>query len=104
MENNNQIELLLEAGVYNTYSTHKFENRKPYQKRSENEVISEIPGTIVRLLAKVGDKIAQGEPLLVLEAMKMENIIRMPQNGEIKQILVEKGQKISKYTTMVIFE
>lgn len=104
MEKSNQIELLLESGRYNTYSTNKFKNRSPYQKRNENEVVSEIPGTIIQIFVTEGENLLKGAPLLILEAMKMENIIRMPHDGKIKRILVEKKQKIGKHTVLMLLD
>ena len=104
MEKSNQIELLLESGRYNTYSTNKFKNRCSYQKRNENEVVSEIPGTIIQIFVNEGEELLKGTPLLILEAMKMENIIRMPHDGKIKRITVEKGQKIGKHTVLMLLE
>lgn len=104
MEKSNQIELLLESGRYNTYSTNKFKNRCSYKKRNENEVVSEIPGTIIQIFVNEGEELLKGTPLLILEAMKMENIIRMPLDGKIKRITVEKGQKIGKHTVLMLLE
>ncbi len=46
-----------------------------------------IPGTVLRVNFKVGDSINQGDVILILEAMKMENEINAPQSGIIKQIV-----------------
>ena len=74
------------------------------QKRNENEVVSEIPGTIIQIFVNEGEELLKGTPLLILEAMKMENIIRMPLDGKIKRITVEKGQKIGKHTVLMLLE
>ncbi len=69
-------------------------------KASDNIVISPINGKIIRVLGKAGDVAQQGEVLIILEAMKMENEIRAPLTGEIQMIVdeiglsVEKGQKL----------
>ena len=105
MENiNTKIELMLESGSYVTNSTTKYSKRKSYEKKDNNKIISNIPGTIVKLFAKEGDSLSEESPILVLEAMKMENIIRMPRTAVIKKILVLEKERISKDTTMIILE
>lgn len=104
MKEEMQFELQLESGSYLTYKTSKYENRKPYSERRANEIVSYIPGTIVKLCINEGETVKQGEPLLILEAMKMENIVRMPQDGKVKRILVSENQRIGKNTTMIILE
>lgn len=105
MENTNtKIELMLESGSYVTNSTTKYSKRKSYEKKDNNKIISNIPGTIVKLFAKEGDSLSEESPILVLEAMKMENIIRMPRTAVIKKILVLEKERISKDTTMIILE
>ncbi len=105
MENTNtKIELMLESGSYITNSTTKYSKRKSYEKKDNNKIISNIPGTIVKLFAKEGDSLSEESPILVLEAMKMENIIRMPRTAVIKKILVLEKERISKDTTMIILE
>ena len=101
MEKSNQIELLLESGRYNTYSTNKFKNRSPYQKRNENEVVSEIPGTIIQIFVNEGEELLKGTPLLILEAMKMENEIVAPEAGTIAKILVNEGDKVNANQVIV---
>ncbi|WP_295155289.1 biotin/lipoyl-containing protein [uncultured Brachyspira sp.] len=53
-----------------------------------------IPGTIISFSVAVGDKVQEGQVLVILEAMKMENEIVSPASGEIKSIHVEKGSSV----------
>ena len=53
-----------------------------------------MPGRIVRLLVAAGEKVKKGSPLLILEAMKMENEIQAPAEGVVDQIFVETGQTV----------
>lgn len=53
-----------------------------------------IPGIIVDVLVKVGDKVKAGQNLAILEAMKMENNITAPQDGTVKKIAVKKSQEV----------
>lgn len=62
----------------------------------KNSVVAQLPGTIVRLLKSEGDVVDANEPVLILEAMKMENEITAPVKGKIKRIHVKEGQKVAK--------
>ena len=65
--------------------------------------MSFIPGTIVDVFVKEGQEVAEGESLMILEAMKMKNQITMPFDGTVKKIHVKKGEKIpNKYLMLEI--
>ncbi len=68
------------------------------------EIYSFIPGTIVEIFVKEGSFIEEGEPLLILEAMKMRNRIDMPFSAKIKKMNVIQGQKIPKDYLLVELE
>ncbi len=53
-----------------------------------------IPGVITRLLVSVGDKVQSGQPVMILEAMKMENEVRAPRTGRVSQVGVSVGQVV----------
>ena len=86
--------LVIQGAVYKTTYTKKFENRLNYISPDPNEIYSFIPGTIIDIFIKTKQKVKEGETLLLLEAMKMENQVRMPFNGEIVKIHIKKGQTI----------
>ena len=69
-----------------------------------NEIFSPMPGLIFDLMVKEGEEVAEDQPLMILEAMKMENVISSPRNGVIKKIAVEKGQAIEKKALLIEFE
>lgn len=93
--------LIIQGGKYQTTFTKKFENRKIWEAPNENHVISFIPGTILDLFIKTGQKVKEGETLLLLEAMKMHNIIAMPFDGVIKKINIKRNQIIPKGYLMI---
>lgn len=62
----------------------------------EIDICSPMPGLVIALDVKVGDSVLKGSPLVVLEAMKMENELRAPQQGKIAAIFVVKGQTVEK--------
>ncbi len=89
---------------YRTLVTKKFLNRKKYEAPNIKNVVSYIPGTIIKVTAKRGKKLKKGDMLLILEAMKMRNRITMPIDGKIKAVHVKAGEKIPKDFLMVEIE
>lgn len=87
---------------YRTLLTSKFENRKKYIAGDPGLIISVLPGTIIDILVKSGQKIVKGQTLLIFEAMKMNNRLISSLNGEVKEIYVKKGEKISKGQSLVL--
>nr|WP_319571554.1 biotin/lipoyl-containing protein [uncultured Draconibacterium sp.] len=93
--------LVIQGAVYKTTYTKRFENRVKYVTPDPNELYSFIPGTIIDLFVKTKQKVKEGETLLLLEAMKMENQVRMPFDGEIVKIHVKKGEVIPNRHLMI---
>ena len=60
----------------------------------DGRVKAPIPGLVVRLCVELGDEVAVGEPLLVLEAMKMENEILAPRSGKVTELNVSEGTSV----------
>ena len=87
-------ELIVQGAVYKTTYTKKFENRVNYETPNENLIYSFIPGTIIDIFVKTKQKVKEGDTLLLLEAMKMENQVRMPFDGEIVKVNIKKGEVI----------
>ena len=68
-----------------------------------HEVKAPMPGLVLKIVANEGDEVKKGDNLIVLEAMKMENMIKSPSDGRIKSIPVQQGDKIEKNTVLVQF-
>ncbi|MCK4699095.1 MAG: acetyl-CoA carboxylase biotin carboxyl carrier protein subunit [Bacteroidales bacterium] len=96
--------LNIDGTCYKTNLTSKFENRKKYTVPNAKKVISVIPGTIVKVFVKEGQKVKRGDNILILEAMKMQNRIKSPRPGVIKSIKVKEGEKIAKGMLMMELE
>ncbi|HOO08740.1 MAG TPA: acetyl-CoA carboxylase biotin carboxyl carrier protein subunit [Cyclobacteriaceae bacterium] len=62
-----------------------------------------MPGLIIDLKVKAGDEVKAGDPLLVLEAMKMENILKSPGDGKVKKVKIEKGNSVEKGQVLIEF-
>ncbi len=93
--------LLIGSGKYNTEITKKFENRKVWKGRDLKKIYTLIPGTIIDVLVKKGQNVKKGETLLILEAMKMQNLITMPFDGKIKSVYVKPDETIPRSYLMV---
>ena len=96
--------LNIDETIYKTNLISKFENRKKYTVPDARKVISIIPGTIVKVFVKKGQKVKRGDNLIILEAMKMQNRIKSPRPGVIKIIKVKEGEKIAKGVLMLELE
>jgi biotin carboxyl carrier protein len=62
-----------------------------------------MPGLVTSIKVEEGQEVEEGSPILILEAMKMENVISAPHHTRIKEINVEVGQAIEKGTALVEF-
>ncbi|MCL2073212.1 MAG: biotin/lipoyl-binding protein [Marinilabiliaceae bacterium] len=104
MENTHNIELVdfpILVRKYKTTLTKKYMNRKFYTAPNPNEIKSHIPGTVVKIYVKEGQKVKLGKKIMTLEAMKMVNEIVMPFDGTIEKIFVKEGEKIPKGVVMI---
>lgn len=72
--------------------------------RKFNELKSPMPGLVLNIAAEAGAEVKKGDPLIVLEAMKMENILRAPGDVKIKEIKVQKGAAVEKNKVLITFE
>lgn len=68
-----------------------------------NEIKAPMPGLIVQIVIDEGQEVSKGDKLLVLEAMKMENIIKSPGDGTVKKIHVKNGDSVEKKQVLVEF-
>lgn len=94
-------QLVIQGGIYMTQYSRKFEERVNWEAPDENKLYSFIPGTIIDIFVKPKQKVKEGETLLLLEAMKMQNQVRMPFDGEIVHIHVKKNDVIPNRFLMV---
>ena len=67
-------------------------------------VRSPLPGKIIELRVKAGDKVARGQPLLVLEAMKMEHTLTAPADGTVKSVRYAVGEQVAEGAELIELE
>ncbi|MCF8230063.1 MAG: acetyl-CoA carboxylase biotin carboxyl carrier protein subunit [Bacteroidales bacterium] len=89
---------------YKTTLTTKFNNRKPFQDLEWDKIYSFISGTIRKIYVKKGKKVKEGDKLLILEAMKMKNVINSPVQGKIKKVHVSKDERVPKNKLLIEIE
>jgi biotin carboxyl carrier protein len=65
---------------------------------------SPLPGIILEINCKEGDVVKKGQKLLILEAMKMENVINADRDGTIKEIKINKGDSVLEGAELVVIE
>lgn len=65
-------------------------------------VLAPMPGKVVRILAKAGEKIEAGQGILVVEAMKMQNEVRAPKSGQVERMLVSEGQSVNSGEVLAV--
>lgn len=94
--------IVTESGVFFTEKlTRKYENRKPWAPENPKELKAFIPGNIVEVFVKEGDKVAAGTPLLSFRAMKMVNCVEADAPGVIKSVRVVAEQAVAKGDIMI---
>ena len=69
-------------------------SRRP-KASHEGDVTTAMPGTVVGIKVKVGDKVKAGDMVVIVEAMKMENEIHTPIDGEVKEIFISNGDSVN---------
>jgi len=78
--------------------------KRPTTTYVSGAVVAPMPGRIVSIKVKKGDRVEEGDILLVLEAMKMENEITAPRKGTIKDIPVKEGASVNRGDPLIIID
>jgi len=69
-----------------------------------DSISAPMPGLILEIHVRIGQSVNEDDPLLILEAMKMENVITSPRDGVIKNISVKKSDAVDKNHLLIEFE
>ncbi len=93
-----------EVKIYNDESIlHESLKRGGSLGAGEN-LTSGMPGKIVKVMVKKGDEVKAGSPILIMEAMKMENEMRASHDTKIKEVFVKDGDHVETGTVLISFE
>jgi acetyl-CoA carboxylase biotin carboxyl carrier protein len=68
------------------------------------EVEAHITGTVWKIEVEIGDSVAEGDTVVILESMKMEMPVEAEDPGTVKEIRVEEGQSVSEGDTLVVLD
>ncbi len=71
------------------------------EKKDAGDIYSPMPGLVIEVMVSEGDHVEEGQPLMILEAMKMENIIKSNGNGIVEKIEISQGQTIEKAQILI---
>lgn len=71
--------------------------------QNHEKILSPMPGLIQKILVNEYDDIQSGDPVLVLNAMKMENVLKSPVSGKVKDIFVKEGEQVEKGKVLIQF-
>ncbi len=79
---------------------------RPSSRPSANarEVRAPMPGVVAGVSVKAGDAVQLGQPVVVLEAMKMENAVPATAAGKVKEVLVKKGEEVQQGALLLVLE
>jgi pyruvate carboxylase subunit B len=98
--NGKKYSIGVKAGIDKNASV---ENTAPAGESADSRpMLAPLPGTVIKILKKVGSHVAENETVLILEAMKMETEIKSPVDGHLSQIAVEQGNQVSAGQLLVV--
>ncbi len=93
-----------QGAKYKTLFTEKYKNRKKWEQPDVRKIKSLIPGTVIKVYVEEGQKVKEGDLMMILEAMKMKNKIYFPIDGKVKKIYVTEEEKVPKDHLMIELE
>ena len=84
-----------------THVVHCHEQGSSGPSTSEGSLSAPMPGTILEMLVKQGQRVREGQTLLVMEAMKMEHRIQAPKAGEVTKVHYEQGERVDMGSVLI---
>ena len=69
-----------------------------------DQIKAPMPGLILQVMVAAGEEVKAGQPLVILEAMKMENVIKSPRDGRVRELKAIKGNTVEKGAVLIQFD
>jgi biotin carboxyl carrier protein len=85
---------LVRQNVIPSSDSDKSRTSKPTERKGAGGIKAPLPGTILEMKVKAGDDVKQGDVILIMEAMKMENNIKADKSGKITDVKVKVGDSV----------
>jgi biotin carboxyl carrier protein len=107
---NKTFEIIINNNTYSVKLKDRFDEllhdlgMDPESSNKDNDVKAPMPGRVLEIFVKEGDIVADGDSLIVLEAMKMENIIKSTRGGVLKHIQANEGDSVEKNAVLLSYE
>ena len=112
------VDVVAEDTNHTVYTRGSFRNLKLYNDEMllheslktgkgmtlDDDLVAGMPGKIVKVFVEPGQEVKEGEPLLVMEAMKMENEMRSTRDGVVKEVKVAEAATVEGGATLITFE
>jgi biotin carboxyl carrier protein len=96
--------ILFEGGEALAFHEPRADAGGPDGEAGDGAIRSPMPGKIVQVQIKVGDKVAKGQPLITVEAMKMEHALTAPFDGVVAELKGAPGEQVSEGAVLVRLE
>lgn len=104
LELKGQLSVILEGVLYHGQIQAATRGGSADPRGGDAELIAQFPGKVRKILVTVGTAVKEGEPLLLVEAMKMEFTVKSPTDGKVTRLLVQEGQQIGPGDRFLDFE
>ncbi|MBE2248405.1 MAG: biotin/lipoyl-binding protein [Myxococcus sp.] len=75
-----------------------------FEVEGRQTIVSPMPGKVVKVFVKVGDVVTEGQGLVVVEAMKMENELKSPKAGTVLEVVASEGQTVENGAKLLVVE
>ncbi len=96
-----KVHIYIKGEIY-TFEKEEGKGREvPHEEKGDREITSPLPGTITKIHVKEGEEVEKNQPLLVIESMKMENVMVSPIKGIVSKINVSEGELIDGNITVM---